>query len=122
MRAGLLMETSKEHSRRIRPKLALRWVGAGAVLTVITEILAAVNAVSPQQLIALALPAAALTIGGLIRAIVPDAWTAWRDGFRLGCETGRLLLQTRPTGGPRDEDPAGPGAGITPPVANKRGR
>src|SRR5216684_29527 len=116
------METSRQHSRRIRPKLALRWVGAGVVLTVITVILSAVNAVSPQQLIALALSAAALTIGGLIRAAVPDVWTAWRDGFRHGCETGPLL-RTGPSGsGSEDENPAGPGAALTPPARNKRGR
>jgi hypothetical protein len=66
-------------------------LAAGGILTGITVALSAVNAVSPQQSIALALPAALLTIGGLIRAAAPDAWTAWRRGFKAGCDTAQQL-------------------------------
>jgi hypothetical protein len=76
---------------------------------VITVVLSAVNAVSPQQSIALALPAALLMIGGLVRAAAPDAWTAWQRGFKAGCDTVRQLPD-RPEGpgvqgenGPRRE-------------------
>jgi uncharacterized membrane protein len=51
----------------------------------VTIIVSAANAVSAQQAIAMALPAGLITLGGLTVAIMPDAWTAWRRGFRHGC-------------------------------------
>lgn len=63
----------------------------GAILGVITIILSASNRVSPQQAIALALPTIVITIGGLVASLVPDAWTAWRRGFKQGCRVGLIL-------------------------------
>lgn len=56
-----------------------------------TILLSALDAVSVQQAIALALPALVLTIGGLIISLVPDAWTAWRRGFKQGCRVALML-------------------------------
>jgi hypothetical protein len=36
----------------------------------------------------MALPAGVTTVGGQINLRVPDSWTAWRRGFRQGCEVG----------------------------------
>jgi hypothetical protein len=102
MGAGLLQQTSDEIAHRPRPNRGLWGIGAGGILTGVAVVLSAVNAVSPLLSIALALPTAVLTIGGLIRAVIPDAWTAWRRGFKLGCEIGQQL-PGRPDG------PASPG-------------
>lgn len=59
----------------------------GITAVVLTVILCATDAVSPQQAIAMALPSAVIALGGLLALIVPDPWTAWRRGFRQGCET-----------------------------------
>jgi hypothetical protein len=83
MRDGLAQQTSNKLAWRTRPKRALLWIAPGGILTGITLVLSAFNAVSRQQSIALALQAAVLTIGGLIGAAVPDAWTAWRRGSKL---------------------------------------
>ncbi len=65
---------------------AARWAFSGGLLLgLITIILGAFNQVSAQQVIALALPATVITIGGLINRLIPDAWTAWRRGFKQGC-------------------------------------
>jgi hypothetical protein len=72
------------------------WCTAVGIATVIiTVILCATNAVSPQQAIAMALPAGLIALGGLLATIVPDAWTAWRRGFRQGCEA---ALRSQPGG------------------------
>ena len=62
------------------------YVAAGTFLTVLAMFLGISNAISAQQIIALALVAAVSTLGGLIRMIVPDTWIAWRRGFQHGCE------------------------------------
>jgi choline-glycine betaine transporter len=64
---------------------AAGWACLGGILGLITIILSALSAVSPQQAIALALPATIITIGGLVRSVVPDSYTAWRRGFKQGC-------------------------------------
>jgi hypothetical protein len=58
----------------------------GAILDVATVIVCALNAISAQQAIAMALPAALLTAGGLIALLLPDPWCAWRRGFMHGCQ------------------------------------
>ncbi len=70
--------------RRVR--LAAWAIAAGLGLSSVTVALSALNAVSTQQAIALALPAVLITVGGIAGRIVPDAWIAWRRGFRHGCE------------------------------------
>jgi hypothetical protein len=67
------------------PSAAARWAGVGGILGLITITLSAVNVVSAQQAIALALPAAIITIAGSIRSAMPDSCAAWRAGFRQGC-------------------------------------
>jgi len=60
---------------------------AGLVLDTATVIVCLLNAVSTQQAIAMALPAALTTAVGVIGLLVPDPWTAWRRGFQHGCAT-----------------------------------
>jgi hypothetical protein len=59
----------------------------GITAVVITVIVCLTNRVSAQQAIAMALGAAVTVFGGLLGLVVPDPWTAWRRGFRQGCET-----------------------------------
>jgi uncharacterized YccA/Bax inhibitor family protein len=58
---------------------------AGMVLDAITVIVCALNVVSAQQAVAMALPAGLLTAGGMIGLLLPDPWVAWRRGFQQGC-------------------------------------
>jgi hypothetical protein len=58
---------------------------AGLVLDAGTVIVCLLNAISVQQAIAMALPAALITAVGVIGLLVPDPWTAWRRGFQHGC-------------------------------------
>jgi uncharacterized membrane protein len=70
-----------------RTRLA-RWCTVfGAALSLITVIVSAMDAISAQQAIAMALPSGMTTVFGLIAMTVPDAWVAWRRGFRQGYET-----------------------------------
>jgi uncharacterized membrane protein len=70
----------------VRSRLA-RWIAAGGtVLALVTVVVSALDAVSAQQAIAMSLVAGLTTMGGLIAVLVPDAWVAWRRGFRHGCE------------------------------------
>jgi uncharacterized membrane protein len=69
-----------------RTRLAAWSTAAGATLALATVIVSALDAVSAQQAIAMALPAGLTTVGGLIRTKVPDAWAAWRRGFQHGSE------------------------------------
>jgi hypothetical protein len=69
-----------------RPRRALWSMVAGIILDVATVIVCALNAVSAQQAVAMALPAALITAGSFIALLVPDPWSAWRRGFILGCE------------------------------------
>lgn len=80
----------------LRQKLS--WVGltgarhalwltiAGTALDVATVIVCALDAVSVQQAVAMALPAGLITAGAFIALLIPDPWSAWRRGFRYGCE------------------------------------
>lgn len=70
-----------------RERVAAWCTVVGITTVVITVILSATNAVSAQQAIAMALPAGVIALRGLLGLIIPDAWTAWRRGFRQGCET-----------------------------------
>src|SRR5215472_4502312 len=69
-----------------RERLAAGCTVVGITTVVITVILSATNAVSAQQAIAMALSAGVTAMGGLLGLIIPDPWTAWRRGFRQGCE------------------------------------
>jgi hypothetical protein len=61
---------------------------AGAALGLSTVMLSAINAISAQQAIAMALPATVTTVGGLIYMLVRDSRTAWQRGFQQGCQAG----------------------------------
>jgi hypothetical protein len=75
--------------RRVR--LAAWCTAVGLALSLVTVTLSAFNAVSTQQAIALAMPAVLITVGGIAGLIVPDAWIAWRRGFRHGCEAAMVV-------------------------------
>ena len=70
-----------------RTRLAPWCAALGAALSLITVIVSALDVVSAQQAIAMALPAGMTTVVGLIAMTVPDAWVAWRRGFQHGYET-----------------------------------
>jgi uncharacterized membrane protein len=70
-----------------RTRLAAWCAALGGVLSLVTVIVSALDAISAQQAIAMALPAGMTTVFGLIAMTVPDAWVAWRRGFRHGYET-----------------------------------
>jgi hypothetical protein len=74
-----------------RPAILGTWAGAG--LGVSTVILSAINAISAQQAIAMALPAIVALVGGLLHTTMLDAWTAWQRGFQQGCQTGMPCRQ-----------------------------
>ena len=74
--------------RRVR--LAAWSTALGLALSSVTITLSALNAVSTQQAIAIAMPAVLSTVGGMVGLIVPDAWIAWRRGFRHGCEAAMI--------------------------------
>jgi hypothetical protein len=49
------------------------------------------------------------TVGGLIGMLVPDAWAAWRRGFRQGCEAATRCQTHLPGKTVADATPPGPG-------------
>jgi hypothetical protein len=70
-----------------RARLAAWKTAMGTALSSLTVALSALDAISDQQAIAMALPAVQITVAGVASRIVPDARMAWRRGFRHGCET-----------------------------------
>ena len=80
-----------------RERLSKGCTAGGAIASVITVVISASDLVTAQQAIAMALASALATMGGLVVTIIPDAWTAWRRGFRQGCEAG-LEAQARDIG------------------------
>jgi len=70
-----------------RTRLAPWCAAFGGVLSLITVIVSALDAITVQQAIAMALPAGMTTVIGLIAMTVPDAWVAWRRGFQQGYQT-----------------------------------
>jgi hypothetical protein len=86
MNASSWWQTIYRVDRWRGPRAAARWAGVGGILGLVTIILSAVNAVSAQQAIALALPTSVITISGVIRSVIPDYGTAWRRGFKQGCQ------------------------------------
>ena len=66
----------------VRP--AALCVAVGVCLTLATVVVGLLNALSAQQVIALAVLATLATAGGMLGLIVPDAWAAWRRGFQEG--------------------------------------
>jgi hypothetical protein len=91
----------ESHWRRLRPAAGARprarlaaWnIAVGIALILATAAVSALNAISTQQAIAMALPAVLIALGGIVGWVVPDAWIAWRRGFRRGCETAGLASQ-----------------------------
>ena len=104
MNASARFYTLYRAVRSCTPIAAARLAGVGGILGLVTIVLSALNAVSPQQAIALALPATIITVGGLIRSVIPDSWTAWRRGFQQGCQV--ALMSQR--------DPLYPGSAVAP--------
>lgn len=79
----------KRRVTHLRP--AVVYAAIGILLTMTTMATGLSNLISPQQTIAMALFAGLITFGSVLRIIVPNAWTAWRRGFREGC---RIALQS----------------------------
>jgi hypothetical protein len=75
---------------RVLPKVrpSVWYAVVGIALSITTVVLSALNAVSPQQSIAMAIPAVLATLSGLTRLVVGDAAIAWRRGFKQGCSVG----------------------------------
>ena len=98
------------HRRQLRPAAGAGrrdWLAAwntavGISLSAATVGLLALDAISTQQAIAIAVPAVLITVGGVAGLIVVDAWTAWRRGFRHGCEA--AMTSQRPACLLRAED------------------
>lgn len=71
--------------------LAALCQAAGAILALATLACSLLRLVSPQQAIAMALPAAVLIIGDLIVASIPDLSTSNRLGLQAGLRAGTLV-------------------------------
>jgi hypothetical protein len=88
-------ESHRQQLRSAPGAVARAWLAAciavGIALSTVTVALAALNAISTQQAIALAFAAVLITLGGAAGRIVSDAWIAWRRGFRRGCEAAAAL-------------------------------
>ena len=93
MNASSWRQTIDRADRQRTPWAAARWAGVGGILGLVTIILSAVSVVSAQQAIALALPTTIITTSGVIRSVIPDYWTAWRRGFKQGCQVAALTSQ-----------------------------
>jgi|ERR1700722_1361469 len=94
MKAHLWWQRMYRAARWNVAKSAIFCLSTGTVLGLAAVLLSGFNRVSPQQAVAMALPALMLTIGGMLWILVPDSWTAWRRGFRQGCQVGmRVQLQ-----------------------------
>ena len=105
MTASSWWQTIYRVDRWRRPTAAARWAGVGGILGLVTIILSAVNIVSAQQAIALALPTTVITISGVLRNVIPDASTAWRRGFKEGCRVA-VICQPDPSHGQHRLPPA----------------
>jgi len=84
-----------DRPRRARARRAAWCASAGVILATAAVICLALNAISPQQAIALGLPGALLILGGLIALAVPDTTTGDRLGFHAGFQIGSLLTRFR---------------------------
>lgn len=71
-----------------RPGVLYTCAGGALGLSAVT--LSAINAVSAQQAIALALPAGVTVTVGLINVYIADSSAAWRRGFQQGCQACKL--------------------------------
>ncbi len=81
--------------RRPRADRAAWAAAAGIILGISAVICLALGAISGQQAIAMALPAALLIAGGLIVMAMPDPATGQRGGFLAGLRAGLLLRRWR---------------------------
>ena len=73
-------------------RLAAWNTAVGLALGSATVALSVLDAISDQQAIAMGLPAVQITVAGVAPRIVPNAWIAWRRGFRHGCQTAPTSL------------------------------
>jgi len=81
--------------RRPRAERAAWAAAAGIILGISAVICLALGAISGQQAMAMALPAALLIAGGLIVMAMPDPATGQRGGFLAGLRAGLLLRRWR---------------------------
>ena len=80
---------------RPRPRVAAWCTAAGMVLGAAAIICLVVHAITVQQAIAMALPAALLIIGAVIWGTPPDPAAGGRLGFYAGFHLGSLLTRLR---------------------------
>jgi hypothetical protein len=90
------MEPGPPQPEDVRPRklraVGAKWaVAAGVVLGLAAAICLALDAISGQQAVAIAMPGIVLIIGGLIVATLPDPETGRRLGFHAGVSAGSLL-------------------------------
>lgn len=84
---GALMRPRSSRIRfSLRERVAAGCMAVGITTVVTTVIVTATNTVTAEQSVAMALSAGLTLVGGLLGLIIPDPWTAWRRGFRQGCE------------------------------------
>jgi len=92
-------ESSSRWMRRatawLQTRLAILGTCTGAALGVSTVILSAINAISAQQAIAMALSANVALVGGLLRTIILNPRTAWQRGFEQGYQ---IRVPRQPSG------------------------
>ena len=81
--------------RRPRAERAAWAAAAGIILGISAVICLALGAISGQQAMAMALPAALLIAGGLTVVAIPDPATGQRGGFLAGLRAGSLLRRWR---------------------------
>jgi hypothetical protein len=91
-------------ARRRKDRRAFWSADAGAVAGLAIAVVSVLGDVNAGQAIALGLPAALLTFGGLAVTVPPDAETAERQGFRAGLTTGPLIRWWRSVSGRRCND------------------
>jgi hypothetical protein len=95
MNAGAPQPPGNQRPRVFRARLAAWCAVAGVLIGTTAVICKAVGAISVQQTIALALPAALLIIGAVIAAAARDTGTAQRHGLQAGFQLGSLLSRAR---------------------------
>jgi hypothetical protein len=93
---GDLPQAPRPRGGRRRKRRAAACAGAGAVLGITAAVCAGLRAVSAQQAIAIAVPAATLLVAGLAVLALPDREAGRRRGAEAGFLAGSLLSLCKP--------------------------
>jgi hypothetical protein len=84
----------RHHRSLVRPAVVITAIGS--CLTIGTVVTALLNLITSPQAVAMALTAGLTTMIGVIGFVVPNAWIAWRRGFREGCRIAMESQQLEP--------------------------